>query len=408
MAPSGAEKQSRLSRLSRLARSQATRLTAPLAGLAVLLAVDSVTGPEIRLGGLMAAMPALSAVFLGPVRVLIVAVVTVPCVVLAAAENETLGSANFMVILATVILVGAGAVMASVVRRRRERQLSQARWVADVTQRALLRPLPARVGALTISSMYLAAEEEAAIGGDLYAAAIMGDGAVRTLIGDVQGKGLDAVEVTSLVLSAFRRAARVNIPLAELPAYLDRSLRDDLTDLATAPAGSGYSGSAGETVTNMAAGTTGHPPPAATPTVPDFVERFVTAIVIDAVDDCGTIRVANCGHPPPLLLHGARVTQLDSAVPALPLGLGDLGPERKQHIDTFPMGIGDILLLHTDGVTEARDSSGTFYPLADRLPAWCGRTPDQLLEAIRTDLTEYVDARLVDDVALVALQRQAP
>ena len=88
-----------------------------------------------------------------------------------------------------------------VLRQRRERQLAQVRKVAAVTQRALLRPLPPRLGRVTISSMYLAADEEAAIGGDLYAAAVTERDATRVLIGDVQGKGLAAVEVAGLLLS---------------------------------------------------------------------------------------------------------------------------------------------------------------------------------------------------------------
>ena len=91
-------------------------------------------------------------------------------------------------------------------------------------------------------------------------------------------------------------------------------------------------------------------------------------------------------------------------MPDLPLGLGDL-TRQTQHIDTYDMAVGDILLLYTDGVIEARDAEGAFYPLADRLARWTADGPDTLLSAVRADLLRYADARLGDDIAMVAVQR---
>jgi serine phosphatase RsbU (regulator of sigma subunit) len=379
--------------LSRLLRSPSARFAAPLAALAALLAIDDLTGPDIRIGGLMVAVPALSAVFLVPYAVLVVAVVTVGCVVLAALGNNTISTDNFPVVVTTVVLIGAASVMAAVLRQRRERELAQVREVAAVTQRALLRPMPQRLGRVTISSMYLAAAEEAAIGGDLYAAAATHEGTARVLVGDVQGKGLAAVEVAGLLMSAFRRAVHAGIALAGLPGFLDTALREDLADLAAN----------GEPTDDPI----GDPPPgSAQPVEPRFMEGFVTAVVIDIADDGGTVRIANCGHPPPLLIHGGTVEQLMPGVPDLPLGLGDL-TRQDQHIDTHGLAVGDILLLYTDGVIEARDGDGVFYPLADRLAEWTADTPAVLLETIKADLLRHADTRLADDVALVAVQRVA-
>ncbi|WP_146088307.1 hypothetical protein [Actinacidiphila yanglinensis] len=149
----------------RALKSRPILLTAALVALAALLGVDLIGGGRIRIGGLMVAVPALAAVFLGPLDVLMLSVLTVGVVVWASADNDILGTANFPVVLATAVLVGAGSVLAARIRARRERQLAKVRKVAEATQRALLRPLPDRLGRVTISSMYLAAEEEAAIGG---------------------------------------------------------------------------------------------------------------------------------------------------------------------------------------------------------------------------------------------------
>src|SRR5439155_16248097 len=77
---------------------------------------------------------------------------------------------NLQAQIAALIIVSALVVLFTVVRDRDERRLSQSRSVAGVAQQVLLRPLPRRSGALEIGSLYLAAEEEAEMGGDLFAA----------------------------------------------------------------------------------------------------------------------------------------------------------------------------------------------------------------------------------------------
>lgn len=384
MAPSGTKDGPRL---SRFARSPSARLAVPLLLLALLVVIDYVAGAQIRIGGLMLAVPALSAVFLAPGAVLVVALATFPALVLNSVGNNQLSSPNFPVFLATAALIGTASVTAARVRRQREEELAQARWVAGVAQRALLPPLPPRLGRLSIASSYLAAEEEAAIGGDLYAAADLGDGRVRVLVGDVQGKGLAAVEVASMLIAAFRRAVRHHTALTALPGRLDQNLREDLTDLAYAPPQSGGAG-----------------PQAALETTPGLLERFVTAVVVDVAAGGDILEVVNCGHPPPILLRQDKVLPLDARAHAVPLGLGDLTAE-AHHVDRFDLAVGDVLLLYTDGVIEARDDVGTFYPLTDRLDDWSSLPPDELLSALTTDLLRHVGRRLGDDVAMVAVQR---
>ncbi|MCX4649328.1 hypothetical protein [Streptomyces sp. NBC_01446] len=53
-------------------------------------------------------------------------------------------------------------------RERRQRELAQVRSVSEAAQRVVLRPLPRRLGPLKVASVYLAAEAEARIGGDLF------------------------------------------------------------------------------------------------------------------------------------------------------------------------------------------------------------------------------------------------
>ncbi|MDF3303106.1 PP2C family protein-serine/threonine phosphatase [Streptomyces tropicalis] len=402
--------------IDRLSRAAVWRRPATLVALlslfpVILLMVDLVTPPYIRFGPLMVAAPALAAVFCTPAGVLVVSAVTLPCVILASLVNQVLDQANFPVQLISIALISAAAAAASAVRGRRERQLARSRWVAEVTQRVLLHPLPPRVGPYDLASLYLAADEEAAIGGDLYAAARQGTRA-RVLLGDVQGKGLASLELVSCVLNGFRQSVRHDNGLAELVRELEATFREELRELsAAADATSCAEGFLGDP--GLPCGKPGracrdqerpHPDGVLTESDrPCGEESFVTAVVLELPDE-GPMRVANLGHPPPLLLHEGKVTALEPAVTVPPLGLGDLadGDVVVEDAD-FPPGA--TLLLYTDGVTEARDPSGDFYPLAARVRPWTSLPPSALLAAVHADLRQYAGARLADDVAMVAVRR---
>jgi hypothetical protein len=364
-------------------------MLAALAAVGLLLMIDLVTGPGIRIGGLMVGVPALWAVFLGPLRLLLVALVTQGSVVVSIMENGQLHTENFPVTLATVVLISATSVVVAAVRQRRERELAQSRWVTATTQRTLLKPLPDRVGPVRVWSTYLAADKESAVGGDVYAALPTADGGARILVGDSEGKGLSAIELGSALVRAFQRATRTGVPMAGLPGRLDSSLREDITDIALATARPAPA----RPVTGWAAA----PPTPA-------LEGFVTAVAADISPDGETLCVVDLGHPVPLLIHRGEVTALDRQEPALPLGLGDLAQDTHT-VGTYRMEVGDILLLYTDGVIEARNAAGEFYPLAERLRQWTSRGCEELLTAITQDLARHLAAPRADDVAMVAVQR---
>ncbi|MWA02028.1 SpoIIE family protein phosphatase [Actinomadura sp. LD22] len=181
------------------------------------------------------------------------------------------------------------------VRERRERSLGRARSVAEAAQLALLRPPPRRIGPLRIAWLYLTAEDESQIGGDLFAVARASGSASRVLIGDVRGKGLGAIAEASVVLGAFREGAR-RYPLPALTAALQDSVDRDLEGVAD--------------------------------TEYDLGEHFITALVLDVADDHPEVEMISCGHPPPLLLHGGRVTTVQRDPPRLRSGC-PRGPRRR-------------------------------------------------------------------------------
>jgi serine phosphatase RsbU (regulator of sigma subunit) len=315
------------------------------------------------------------------------------------------GEARLWIAAAVPVVVVTALSMIGVVLCRREKpepagvtpvdqKLAEVTSVAEVVQRALLRPLPRRVGPLELGVVYLAAAAGARVGGDLYEVARTPFG-IRLIVGDARGKGLDAVGIAADVLGVFREVAHEVYTLAEVARRLDASLarRPD----------------AGQADSSRCA------------------EEFVTAVLAEIDPSAGSLTIYNCGHPPPILLspatagshksHRSRngqaapsVTTVEVPSPAPPLRLLPLG-DCSGAARTLPLRPGDALLFYTDGVTEARDPRHRCYPLAGRLTqlaaASTGGIRPDLLERVRADLLRHTGAPLGDDAALVLVKTPA-
>ncbi|MFJ1796235.1 PP2C family protein-serine/threonine phosphatase [Kitasatospora griseola] len=345
-------------------------------GLIVLISVtDILISPDIHLGPLLVVAPAITASFAGARLTALVGALAVVAQILIARFHGGLFTPNHQAQIGALALVTALIVAFCRVRERHGRELTQVRTVSDAVQRVLMRPLPEHAGPLRIATRYLAADDEANVGGDLYAAVRTGS-ATRLLIGDVRGKGLAAVGDAAALLGAFRELAHRHEDPARLADALEASYQRHLAEIADA----------GQ----------------------DVRENFATALVLDLPDDHPVIRLADCGHPPPLLLTpggGAHLLPLPRSGP--PLGMGDLAPaERRTEQFAFPPG--STLLLYTDGVTEARDRDAVFYPLPARAAQLTpASSPRDFLDRLRRDLLAHVGGRLPDDAALVAVGREA-
>ncbi|MFJ3224515.1 PP2C family protein-serine/threonine phosphatase [Streptomyces sp. NPDC086783] len=355
-------------------RSGRALVAIPIAWIVVVSVIDVLAAPDIHLGPLLVAAPAITPSFGGPRTVGLVAALAViaQTIIGVLRDPDELLSANHQAQVMALVLVGVSLVLFCVVRERRAAELTQVRYVSETAQRVVLPPLPGRIGPLRAASLYLAAEAEARIGGDLYAAARTTSG-TRLIVGDVRGKGMTAVSDAALLLGAFRVAAHREASLGELVAYLDRSVCWELME-------PGEAGTYGET--------------------------FITATVLDIPDQGGHVQMVSCGHPPPIVLRQGRPMTMNASHPAPPLGLGEL-TNPGYHVDSFPFVPGDLLLLYTDGVTEARDSVGTFYPLAERLTGWTESDPDAFLGRFRRDLLRHVGGHLDDDAAMIVIERPA-
>ncbi|MGW6981047.1 PP2C family protein-serine/threonine phosphatase [Streptomyces sp. NPDC054932] len=345
------------------------QLAVPFVLIALVTAVDVLAPPEVHLGPFLAAAPAVTASFAGPRTTAFVGLVAVLAQVVVAMARTSLTDLNHTFQIIALVMISVFVTFFAHLREVHEKEVTQLRSVAETAQQVVLRPLPDRIGPLGVASVYLGAAAEARIGGDLYAAARTATG-TRLIIGDVRGKGLEAVGDAALVMGAFRASAHQEAGLAGLVDYLEAAVSADLD-------GGGDPG-----------------------------ESFVTAAVLEIPDAEPVLHLVSCGHPPPLLVRrDGGAVGLEVSRPSPPLGLAGLVASAVT-AQSFAFAEGDVLLLCTDGVLEARDGAGTFYPLAERVTAWSGLRPQVLLDRLCEDLLAHAAGHtLDDDAAMVAIER---
>ncbi|WBB73590.1 PP2C family protein-serine/threonine phosphatase [Micromonospora sp. WMMD1128] len=333
-------------------------LGAALVLLAIVSAAEAADGRSVHYLALMAAAPVLAGALASWRVVLAVgALATAAAAAFAAAEPRcslATGVSGAAVVLATVIAAATAAI-----RQRQAERIEELSRLAAVAQQAVLRPLGPQVGTLAVAARYISSTATAEIGGDLYEVMDTPYG-VRMIIGDVRGKGLDAVRLASIVLGSYRHVAYERADLRAVVTDLDRAVARNVGD-----------------------------------------EDFVTAALVE--ERGGTLTIVNCGHPAPLLLRRGAVIPLEPPAPAPPLGFMPVVRPRVERLEP-----GDRLLLFTDGLGEAR-RDGEFFPTADRAWRLLGHgTVGDGLASLETALVEWVHGRLDDDIALVLMEYAGP
>ncbi|MBU8858124.1 MULTISPECIES: PP2C family protein-serine/threonine phosphatase [unclassified Micromonospora] len=333
-------------------------LGAALALLAIVVAVELADGRPAHYLALMVVAPFLAAALASWRVVLAVGgLATAIGIGFAVAER---GSP--LVTVVNVTAVGAATAIAAAtaaIRQRQADRIAELSRLASVAQQAVLRPLGPQVGTLAVAARYISSTATAEIGGDLYEVMDTPYG-VRMIIGDVRGKGLDAVRLASIVLGSYRHVAYERADLRAVVTDLDRAVARNVGD-----------------------------------------EDFVTAALVE--ERGGTLTIVNCGHPSPLLLRRGAVIPLEPPAPAPPLGFMPVVRPRVERLEP-----GDRLLLFTDGLGEAR-RDGEFFPTADRAWRLLGHgTVADGLASLETALVEWVHGRLDDDIALVLMEYVGP
>ncbi|MFB6592246.1 PP2C family protein-serine/threonine phosphatase [Streptomyces diastaticus] len=287
-----------------------------------------------------------------------------------------------------VVAAGSTSVAACAVRRANERRAERLALVADVVRDTVLRPLPFQWGGLDWSALYVTADRVARVGGDFYDLQPSPHG-TRVVLGDVQGKGIGAVAAVAVLLGTFREAAYHEGLLRDVARRLETRMKRQQA----------YSRFIGRNES----------------------DRFATAVVLsfDPVEP-GTVRrgvsgmdLATLGHEPPLAVGPDGVRALPSTG-GVPLGMGELAcdpPGSGPRIARDGLAPDETLLLFTDGVTEARDRTGAFYPLQQDLARAVAEDPgltqpERLVRYVRDAVDRHVrGARWEsDDLTLLALR----
>ncbi|MCS7056874.1 MAG: SpoIIE family protein phosphatase [Thermoflexales bacterium] len=136
-------------------------------------------------------------------------------------------------------------------------------------------------------------------------------------------------------------------------------------------------------------------------------DLFVTMIYAVWNPGLGSVILANAGHNPPLL---CRADGAVDVIPSRGIALGVVEQLSPQPI-CLELQIGDVLLLYTDGMTDALNAGGEAFGLS-RLQAALSRLRHLDAESIADDLMRVVDEFIgdepaFDDRTLVVLKREA-
>jgi integral membrane sensor domain MASE1/anti-sigma regulatory factor (Ser/Thr protein kinase) len=228
--------------------------------------------------------------------------------------------------------------------------------IAETLQRSLLPDRLPELPGVLLAARYVPASADMEVGGDWYDVVQLPNGQVGMAIGDVAGHGLRAASTMAQLRMGLRAYALEEPSPAKVVSRLDRL-------------------------------------------VSQLLESEIVTLVYLILDlDSGMVRLANAGHPPPLVVGpGGQTSYLEEGLGS-PLGCDDPQPVEA----TFRLVPGSTLLLFTDGLVERRGVS--IQEGLERLQTLAADR-DQDIEAFcEVILGSMVEGVISDDVALLAIR----
>ena len=271
------------------------------------------------------------------------------------ADPGSVRQAELLGVFAGLIVTGMSRVSDVPLMRRRRASMS----LPASMQWDLLPPWSTRVPGALIAGILEPAYD---IAGDAFDFAAVGD-TVNFAIIDGMGHGINSTMLTGLAVGAYRHARRDAAPVPDIHAAIDEALAGGYDDLS-----------------------------------------FATGVLGSLSTSTGRLGWTCAGHPRPLLLRDRKVVAELECAATLPFGLGTGTPAVSYH-DLEP---GDMVLLYTDGVTEARADGelfglGRLTDLLEREAA-SEQPPEELLRRLVRELLAYQGSGLRDDATLLLLQ----
>lgn len=193
------------------------------------------------------------------------------------------------------------------------------------------------------------------IGGDFFDVVNNEDG-LTLVMTDVSGKGMSAAILASILQGLIYAQVVAHVPLEQIASSANRFLCQRVLG-----------------------------------------EKYATAVIVRICAD-GEVEYVNCGHEPPVLVRSGKAQRLESG--NLPVGLITEANYQTNRVKLEP---GDRLILMTDGITEAADSSGEFFGI-ERLQQAATETDGPCFEHIFTSVRNFCgDVPLNDDCTLLEL-----
>jgi serine phosphatase RsbU (regulator of sigma subunit)/anti-sigma regulatory factor (Ser/Thr protein kinase) len=242
--------------------------------------------------------------------------------------------------------------------KERERIQQELQVAALIQQTLLPKELPAIPG-WHVDAFYRPAR---AVGGDFYDFISLEDGRLGVVIGDVTDKGVPAALVMATCRSMLRAAAQRHSSPSAVLADVNDGLVPEI-------------------------------PPA----------MFVTCLYAIIDTEAGEVIFANAGHNLPYVRRASGVIELRAT--GMPLGLmPGMGYDEKR----YEMASGEVMVLTSDGITEAHSPEGEMYGFS-RLMGQVARKPSDgdVVTALVSDLEGFTGhgAEQEDDITLVVVKR---
>lgn len=248
-------------------------------------------------------------------------------------------------------------------RQRAEESEARARELAETLQASLIPPTPPRIPGLDLGTAFRPAGAGDEVGGDFFDIFELVDGDWAIVIGDVCGKGAKAATVTAL--------ARYTLRAGAMQARRPRKVLDLLNQAMELQ------------------------------TSDTFCTVGMARVKVNGDAGC-TVTLSSAGHPLPIYLplHSEPTTV---GVPGTLMGvIGD--PDLHDY--EIVLSPGEVLVLYTDGATEARGEAGFFG--AERLMSWLEQhrkdSAQEIADALQETLVTYQGGRPRDDIALVVMK----
>lgn len=232
--------------------------------------------------------------------------------------------------------------------------------ISDTLQKSFL-SVPDAIDGLEFGHTYHSATVTAQVGGDFYDLFELKNNKIGIVIGDVSGRGLQAANMTAMVKNTIKAFA-----------YYDD-----------------YPCSVLSKTNELIKGSTP-------------VDMFVTVFFAVLDKESGELIYSNAGHPPAMVIRKKSLVSLDNQ--SIAIGLFD----NISYFDkTEELGIGETLLIHTDGVLETRRGKD-FYGserLIKLLNKRKHRKASELPQIIMDEIEDFSGGKLFDDVAILAVSR---